>query len=270
MRVINEPSVYIVGKSVVNTDGLNKFTGDRNIKNIGNVNEPRSNGEFLCETAGRLCYWSFDKPRPGGTHAYFDRIKEQAHGSVLEHSSFNFIFAGISRSLSHELVRHRAGWGFSQLSQRYVDESDCAFVRPVELVPGTTAHVQWVESTRAALVAYTTLVAEMLSRIEREHKAAFGDSVPLEKTETRKRARQTARAVLPNCTETVVFATANVRAIRHFLEQRGGMGAEPEIRRLAGHVLDMVRDDSPHLFADYQTNDLPDGTRHIYTKTPKV
>jgi len=266
MRIIDNCTVHIVGKSTV-TPQLNNWLADHNLAGVGNELEPRSGRELLCETAGRLCYWSFDKPRPGGTPAYFDRIKGEKHGSVFEHSSFNFIFGGISRSLSHELVRHRAGWAFSQLSQRYVDESDCAFVRPVELIPGTTGYALWVEGIRKTHVDYTTLVAEMLTRLEHMYDICGAKA---DTTHNRKRARQTARSVLPNCTETFVFATANVRAIRHFLEQRGSAGAEPEIRRLANRVLELVRDDSPNLFGDYQTNDLPDGTKEIFTTYPKV
>ena len=73
---------------------------------------------------------SFQRPRPGGNKAYIGHLLEVGHGSVLEHAVFNLLFTGVSRSLTHELVRHRAGFGFSQLSQRFVDESKCSFVEP--------------------------------------------------------------------------------------------------------------------------------------------
>ena len=87
-------------------------------------------GEHLAEVAGRVCYMSFAKPRPGGNQAYLDHILEVGHGSVLEHAVWNFVFTGVSRSLTHELIRHRAGFGYSQLSQRYVDESVAEYVEP--------------------------------------------------------------------------------------------------------------------------------------------
>ena len=75
----------------------------------------------------------FAKPRPGGNSAYIQHIKETGHGSVLEHAVWSLIFTDVSRSLTHELVRHRAGVGYSQLRQRYVDESVAEFVVPHDL-----------------------------------------------------------------------------------------------------------------------------------------
>src|SRR6266498_3587300 len=87
-------------------------------------------GERLAEYAGRLCYMSQHNPVNRTTAEYLENIKKQGHGSVLEHSVYVLLIEGISRSCSHELVRHRAGFGYSQISQRYVDESHAAFVLP--------------------------------------------------------------------------------------------------------------------------------------------
>src|SRR5216117_695194 len=84
---------------------------------------PGSDGERLAEYAGRLCYMSQHNPVNRTTAEYLENIKKQGHGSVLEHAVYVLLIEGISRSCSHELVRHRAGFGYSQLSQRYVDES---------------------------------------------------------------------------------------------------------------------------------------------------
>ncbi len=87
-----------------------------------------SSGERLAEFAGRICYMSQHNPAHRSTAEYLENIKKQGHGSVLEHAVYVLLIEGISRSCSHELVRHRAGFGYSQLSQRYVDESHAAFV----------------------------------------------------------------------------------------------------------------------------------------------
>ena len=87
-----------------------------------------TDGERLAEFAGRLCYMSQRTPASRSTRDYLENIKKQGHGSVLEHASYSLLLEGISRSLTHELVRHRAGFAYSQLSQRYVDESEAAFV----------------------------------------------------------------------------------------------------------------------------------------------
>ncbi|HST58632.1 MAG TPA: FAD-dependent thymidylate synthase, partial [Longimicrobium sp.] len=101
-------------------------------------------GEVVAEFAGRMCYLSFGedaglegghKSIPGRTsnEAYLGNILQVKHGSVLEHAVWTVLIEGVSRSLTHELIRHRAGFGFSQLSQRYVDESHIGFVVPPEI-----------------------------------------------------------------------------------------------------------------------------------------
>src|SRR5688572_33343354 len=82
-----------------------------------------TDGERLAEFAGRLCYMSQRNPAGRATRDYLENIKKQGHGSVLEHVNYSLLIEGVSRSLTHELVRHRAGFAYSQLSQRYVDES---------------------------------------------------------------------------------------------------------------------------------------------------
>ena len=130
MKIITEPSVYVVGRPSLHTD-LIDFLEDHHTD--WKSDSPRP-AEVLVEGAGRLCYMSFNTPRPGGNAAYIKHILEAGHGSVLEHAVWNFIITGVSRSLTHELVRHRAGLAYSQLSQRYVDESDVGFVLPPDLM----------------------------------------------------------------------------------------------------------------------------------------
>ena len=89
-----------------------------------------TDGERLAEFAGRLCYMSQHNPASRSTRDYLENIKKQGHGSVLEHANYSLLLEGVSRSLTHELVRHRAGFAYSQLSQRYVDESRGELRRP--------------------------------------------------------------------------------------------------------------------------------------------
>ena len=123
-------------------------------------------GEKLIETAGRVCYMSFQRPRPGGNQAYISHLLEVGHGSVLEHAVFNLLFTGVSRSLTHELVRHRAGFGFSQLSQRFVDESKCSFVEPEVIAGDPELHRLWLESVRASQVAYRALADRLTEKFK--------------------------------------------------------------------------------------------------------
>jgi thymidylate synthase (FAD) len=268
IRVISEPSVYLLGKQVVQSAELERFLADHGVSWATDSDVP---AEVLTETAGRVCYMSFAKPRPGGNSAYLHHIKEVGHGSVLEHGVWNLLFTGVSRSLTHELVRHRAGFGFSQLSQRYVDESVAEYVEPDVIAADPELHAIWRDAVEHAHAAYVKL-AERLNAKLADPQAAAAAALPpgADRTARRKAARQAARSVLPNATETKIFVTANARALRHFLEQRGSAFAEPEIRKLANHLLGVLQKDSPNLFGDYQRVPLPDGTFEVATEFKKV
>jgi thymidylate synthase (FAD) len=257
VRILHEPSVYLVGRQVVDAGAVDRFLADHGVTW---QTDTEVAGEHLAEIAGRLCYFSFIRPRPGGNKAYLDHILEVGHGSVLEHAVWNFVFTGISRSLTHELVRHRAGFGFSQLSQRYVDESVAEYVEPDCIAADPALHALWLDAIGHAHQAYVKLVEGLSERFKEE----------LDKTLRRKLARQAARSVLPNATETKIFVSANARALRHFIELRGSRHAEVEIRKLAVEVLKIMKTEAPNLFDDYQLVPLPDGTFEATTPHRKV
>jgi thymidylate synthase (FAD) len=95
------------------------------------ASDARTDADLLTEFAGRLCYQSWDKPRPAtrANSDYLANILQRKHFSVLEHAGFTVVITGVSRSFTHELVHHRH-LSFSQLSQRFVDESSARFVPP--------------------------------------------------------------------------------------------------------------------------------------------
>ena len=256
--IIREPKVYLVGRQQVNDDALSEFLGDHQVSHWSTDTEEA--GEKLVEVAGRLCYMSFARPRPGGNKAYLGHILEVGHGSVLEHAVFNLIITGVSRSFTHELVRHRAGFGYSQLSQRFVDESKCSFVEPDVIAGDPELHQLWLESVRASQVSYRALADRLTEK--------FKDLD--DRTLRRKKAREAARSVLPNATETKIFVTANARALRHFIEMRGDSAADVEIRRLAIAVCKLMQQEAPNLFGDYNLIDLPDGGQAVTTQFRKV
>ncbi|HEU5040877.1 MAG TPA: FAD-dependent thymidylate synthase, partial [Gemmatimonadales bacterium] len=123
-----------------------------------------TDGERLAEFAGRLCYMSQHNPAGRTTAEYLRNILQQGHGSVFEHATYVVLIEGISRSCSHELVRHRAGWGYSQLSQRYVDESHAAFVMPPAIQGDAELEAAWVRQVEAAQVAYVAAVEGLMAR----------------------------------------------------------------------------------------------------------
>ena len=218
-----------------------------------------SDGERLAEFAGRLCYMSQRNPANRPTREYLDNIKKQGHGSVLEHASYSLLLEGVSRSLTHELVRHRAGFAYSQLSQRYVDESEASFVVPPAIVGDEGLETAWRTQMETAQRAYVALVEQLMERY-----AWIPDRV-----HRRKMAREAGRGVLPNSTETKIVVTANARAWRTMLELRSSEGAELEIRRMAIVVLRLLLGEAPAFFSDfeiYQAADRRDAARIAYHK----
>ena len=256
MKVIREPRVYLVGRQQVDDAAIERFLSDYG---LSWQTDTEVGAERLVEAGGRVCYLSFGKGRRTKAE-YIGNLIGQKHGSVLEHAVWNFIIAGVSRSFSHELVRHRAGFGYSQLSQRYVDESDAAFVVPEVIAEDERAYAVWLRAIEAAHSAYLELVEILQERFK---------DVP-DRTLRRKLARQAARSVLPNATETIIFVTANARALRHFIELRGSEWAETEIRKVALQVLRIMQREAPSIFGDYRIERLPDGTEVARTEFEKV
>jgi thymidylate synthase (FAD) len=218
-----------------------------------------TDGERLAEFAGRLCYMSQKNPASRATRDYLENIKKQGHGSVLEHANYSLLLEGVSRSLTHELVRHRAGFAYSQLSQRYVDESTANFVMPPAIIGDTALEKAWTDQVETAQKSYVALVEQLMTRY-----AWVGDKV-----HRRKMAREAARGVLPNSTETKIVVTANARAWRTMLELRSSEGAEFEIRRCAVAMLRTLLAEAPGFFSDfeiYQAGDRAEAARIVYHK----
>jgi thymidylate synthase (FAD) len=209
-----------------------------------------SDAERLSEYAGRLCYMSQHNPAGRTTAEYLTNILKQGHGSVFEHSTYVVLIEGISRSCSHELVRHRAGWGYSQLSQRYVDETHAAFVMPPAIQGDALLEAEWTAQVMAAQAAYVAAVEHLMARY------SWVD----DKIHRRKLAREAARSVLPNATEVKIVASANVRAWRTMLELRLGEGAELEIRRMAVACLRLLQREASALFGDFEIYPAADGS----------
>ncbi len=208
-------------------------------------------GEALAEFAGRACYQSWHKPNPAtATNAgYLNHIMEVGHLSVLEHGTVTFYMTGMSRSLTHELIRHRH-FSFSQLSQRYVPEKDAAMVEPDVIAQDPELHEKFLAATRASLEAYTELQQALQDRFADEPKATL----------RRKQARQAARSVLPNATETRIVVTGNYRAWRHFVAMRASEHADVEIRWLAVECLRHLQKAAPNVFEDFEITTLRDGS----------
>jgi len=208
-------------------------------------------GQALVEFAGRACYQSWSKPNPRtATNAgYIKHIIDVGHFAVLEHASVSFYITGISRSCAHELVRHRH-FSYSQLSQRFVPDDDASVVIPPGLEDDPELRQIVLAAADASRAAYLDLLAKLEAKLEDQPNAVL----------RRKQARQAARAVLPNDTETRIVVTGNHRAWRHFIAMRASEHADVEIRRLAIACLRELTAVAPAVFADFDITVLADGT----------
>ena len=184
-QIIRHARVYLVGRQVVDGDMLDAFMDDEGLAFKTDTDVP---AEVIAEAAGRTCYMSFGKGRKTNAD-YLERIISSHHGSVLEHAVWNFLITGISRSLTHELIRHRAGFGYSQLSQRYVDESDAHYVVPPFYRDNAELYEKWLSAIDSAHSSYLELVEAAEPIV-----AELNPDLP--KTDCRKIVRQSARSGL--------------------------------------------------------------------------
>jgi thymidylate synthase (FAD) len=205
-------------------------------------------GAELCKFAGQTCYLSFGEKRTRNKDAktYFDNIKSSGHGSVLEHANYSFIVWGIDRACSHELVRHRAGFAYSQLSQRYVNGRTLRFVERPEYQESERLHFEFETHIDRAAEQYDMRADLLSAGLKRRDQWELWTP-----TERRKAVNQAARNALPNETETAVVITGNVRAWRHLLEMRASQHADLPIAGLTLRIAAILKEVSPILFDDY-------------------
>lgn len=269
---LKNPGVVMLARPQTNVAGLEGFLEgfDPALGFPDYLNDPTElpDSSQLCKTAGQLCYASFGPRRTTNENAasYFERLTSAGHGSVLEHASFSFLLYGISRSVTHELVRHRAGAGFSQISQRYVSGAVLRFVERPEYQEDEDLHRLFEDRADRAAAEYGSVAEELLERQEGGAAMLSADY----KTDARKKVQQTARSLLPNETEAPMVFTGNVRALRHVIEMRADAHAESEIRALALRLFLCLHTSDPILFGDYELSALPDGTHTVATEHRKA
>lgn len=197
--------------------------------------------DFLAEFAGRLCYKSFHLPNPATRENkdYLARtLWQENHWSIAEHASFSFLLEDISRSCSHELVRHRH-FSFSQVSQRFVNEEDFDIVNPPAIADhGYLKDIRSYINVDQIQQAYMEIVEDLT-------KAGL----------PRKQAREAARAVLPNATETSMVMTGNARAWKEFLDKRDSPYADKEMQLLAKSIKKILLEQAPNIFQGFVESD---------------
>lgn len=217
----------------------------------GWMSDGETDADVLTEFAGKSCYMSFDRQlnlnltKVGGrtNEEYIQQgIIENKHGSVLEHSSVTFFLTNVSRVVTHELVRHRAGTAFSQTSGRYVRSDEIDMYLPDELAvyPEAVAVFQraneQMEDNLAELVRITGI----------ETMTNFG---------LKKRLTSAFRRILGNGQANHIVMTGNHRAWRHIIEMRTSVHAEEEIRVTMGDVAQQLKAKFPTIYGDMECSD---------------
>jgi thymidylate synthase (FAD) len=201
----------------------------------------------LAEFAGRACYQSWTRPNPetATNEGYLDHIIEVEHNTVLEHGTMSFYIDQVSRSFTHELIRHRHN-SYSQLSQRFVLQGKPEVGKDPFVTP--------------QLFKYSDVAGEILKRAWSDamdhYNALMGVANALlseteEGTSRKKEAREAARCVLPNMTPTAIVVTGNHSAWRDFLKKRGTLQADAEIREVACLIYHHLRFNEPNLYRDF-------------------
>jgi len=247
-----KPKIYLISRPRF---ALNEFSAFLHAEGVEWIRSTRATeSEEIVEVAGRICYMSFgEKQSPRRNGEYLHNLIEQGHESVLEHVSWTFLLTGVSRAFTHQLVRHRVGFAFSQLSQQYHEETDASFVEPAHLHLSLEASKAWRKAIEVTQESYK-IILDSLGELEGK------PGLDLSKKEFKRAIRSAARSVLPNATETKIIVTANARALRHFFKVRGSIPGDIEMREVAVAVYELVRSDAPSLFDDFAMCCLPDGS----------
>ena len=227
-------NVYLIGETQLNWEELNRFLEGRDWEA-----DTASDAEILCEVMGRVCYDSFDahnnqnitRTRKGNKE-YLANVIAQGHESVLEHASVSFVFTGVSRVFTHELVRHRVGCAVSQESLRYV-----------RLNPSTIQLVSETDSGIDIHGAFTKIMEEYSELINSIDWSGLSHA-------EKKEYSSLLRRILPQGMATNIGWTANFRTLKHVIELRTSEHAEAEIREVFSHVKHILTAKYPNVFGE--------------------
>ena len=213
---IAEPRVELIAHTTLACNGRSPA-----IEEHMSLDPDAGDAQQLVEFAGRACYQSFHKPNPA-TARNADYIARTLHGqkhwSIAEHATATFYITGVSRALTHELIRHRH-LSYSQLSQRFVDESDASIIIPPAARGSEKLTWEFENAATGARHSYQELVEALL-----------------DSGLARKQAREAARAVLPNMIETRIVVTGNLRAWHEVIARRTAPDADAEFQEVAGLI----------------------------------
>lgn len=208
--------------------------------------------EKIISAAAKLCYSSsgidhiLTDLTQDKVNQFLTMLMDMGHASPIEHVSFTFGIEGVSRSLTHQLVRHRLA-SYSQKSQRYVKEGQFGYIVPPEIEKNEEAKKVYIKAMEDQQRAYDQLVDILQKKHIEEIKGQYKSEKKVHSL-AEKAAIEDARYVLPNACETKIVATMNARELLHFFNHRSCNRAQWEIRELATQMLILVKEVAPILF----------------------
>lgn len=281
-----EPRVYLLAQTALRYENLTAWLDSLEAGDFSQLGAGLSDMEKVIEVAGRRCYKSFapglnknvTKIRTDSTE-FLGNILDQRHGSVLTHGSSVWAFEGVSRVLTHELVRNAIGNGFSQESMRYVRLDNIPFWFPPEIEEDPEGLQIFEESIRILEKQIGRLNAKRwrqwtcihcgMTRAQVEHDLhdAHGigcahnlaptiDEMPFA---LKKKYTSLFRRIVPDGIATGIVVSHNMRSLRWIIEQRTDAAAEYEIRKVYNLVAQISSREWPALFQDFETIDTGDG-----------
>ena len=239
------PRIYVVG--VPHFDHLQLY------RYLDEVGLPRPREDQVCgtaadnliEVAARDCYLSYGSGRP--QDKCIANLRKSGHGSTFEHAWISMKIAFVSRGFTHELVRHRVGVAYSQVSSRYVDPHRLGFVVPIKSRDNAWATELFVDTSMNALGNYKNVVLNLEDTLKQ--------TTELSATDRRKTARGNAREHLPIGLHQVLQFSCNARIARHIIRMRASEHADAQIRAFANVLAPRAKTIWPEAFADVETTE---------------
>lgn len=251
MKIFTEPEVYLIAEPRICFDGLKPFLEECGFPEAFDTAMPGP--ETIVELGGRMCFGSYKNM--GKTTELIQKAVELGHGSIFEHANFTFAIARCSRGFTHQMVRHRAGFAYSQESTHYIKYSDETARFCIEPYAFDTQNKKVIaqKAFTNAIGSYMILYDELKTEEQTKHNSCGA-----------------ARALLPNSIEAKILITANMRAWRHFCEERGNPHNTLEIRMVACKVLSILQKRAKVLVYGLELFEDTDGRQSIKTLRKKI
>lgn len=291
MRILKAPKVYLIARPQIVEEGLNQFLKDEKLA-WPTPTEGVKDAERLVEVSGRICYMSYGKKAGSKTNRkYIQNLvganedgsfkPGPAHGSVCEHPCWSFLIVGAGRGFTHEQVRHRTGWAYSQLSTRYCDferEEEEGTWEPGFCVPplaqlseeSANAFSNKLKESQKSYCELLALIENDLKNNEEFIKTLASYDERERKRMLRKAARGAARDILPIATEAIMVMSANARAIWNCIVLRANEHAEAVIREVYVQISKMMEIEMPSLFNNIKYEKCWDGSECVIMPRDKL